>query len=278
MYFFLVSTYFILTENYWIGTSGGYENYERRRDFRAVSTLIHVTSLLLFSVLLLVFGLSMIHKLTPSSTLLSRNHPEFSSQIRILTRINTVLFICTVCFLLRVLFLGVTIYETLRFGSTGGFLGAISTLEWFIVAIWIPSIGPVILLLIYRLIIPSFVLVFQRLLMLTYAHYLYNVHIIDIQSLTFLYIMKTTKPTSSLAPRSAEHTNPIPRAFEIESNERMSQQISWYYEDNSQMEDGDSANDWTASSVTNVMQANRSYSADIWAFARLMKERGSTQS
>jgi hypothetical protein len=90
--------------------------------------------------------------------------------------------------------------------------------------------------------------------------------------------MKTTKPTSPLAPPTAQHINPIPRSYEIESSERLSQQMSWYYEDSSEFGDGDSVTTRTVSlSVTNVMQAGRSYSTDIvGTFARLMKESDST--
>jgi hypothetical protein len=128
-----------------VDVDGDIDNW-KERNIGLVTALVQATSLLLFSLLLLVFGLITIQKLKPSSTtlpLLSGNS-ESSLQIHIWTRINSVLVVCTACYLLRVWFITVLVYESLRFGRTAhGLTPALSNLVWFIVTFWIPSLGPV---------------------------------------------------------------------------------------------------------------------------------------
>lgn len=110
-------------------------------DYSVMNLLLVVTHslcLLILSCSMLWYGIRLQQKLGNSSL---KAIPGKNRKIAILVRINTVLFICCVCFFLRIIALGLLCTDIIL-GNT--FTDRkILLMGWFIISNWIPTCLPV---------------------------------------------------------------------------------------------------------------------------------------
>lgn len=104
---------------------------------------IHVVSLLAFTITLLIYGFHIKNKLSQSHNKQVINAVELKTKLQIILRINSVLNICCLCYLIRVTLLCWVIYDTLQFPNGNGVTDKIPLLLWFALTGWVPTVGPV---------------------------------------------------------------------------------------------------------------------------------------
>lgn len=121
--------------------SQGYEEYASHDLISVISITMHVVSLLAFTIILLVYGIHIKHKLSQGQTM---DQVDLNRKLTIILRINSVLNICCLCYLIRVILLCWVIYDTIQFeADSGGVTGHIPLVVWFFLTGWIPTVGPV---------------------------------------------------------------------------------------------------------------------------------------
>jgi hypothetical protein len=105
---------------------------------------MHVLSLLVFTLILLGYGIHIKHRLSQSYGRQTMDENDIKRKLAIILRINSVLNICCLCYLIRVILLCWVIYDTIQFeADSGGVTGHIPLILWFILTGWIPTVGPV---------------------------------------------------------------------------------------------------------------------------------------
>lgn len=112
---------------------------------------IHVVSLLAYTITLLIYGFHIKSKLSQSHRRQTINENELKTKLQIILRINSVLNICCLCYLIRVTLLCWVIYDTLQFPNGNGVTDQIPLLIWFALTGWTPTVGPVRLFLLFIL-------------------------------------------------------------------------------------------------------------------------------
>lgn len=123
------------------GMSNGYEEFASHDLISILTISMHVVSLLAFTIILLVYGLHIKHKLSQGQTM---NQVDLNRKLTIILRINSVLNVCCLCYLIRVILLCWVIYDTIQFkADSGGLTGHIPLVLWFFLTGWIPTVGPV---------------------------------------------------------------------------------------------------------------------------------------
>jgi hypothetical protein len=202
----------------------GYRD-ERTKVYVAV-LLIHVLSILVFSVVLLTYGFRISHKLAQSYEQKINFSQSFKEKIYLLFRINVVLSVCCFCYLLRAVLVAIIVYEELNDVTIINF----PNLLWFLLSAWIPTVCPVIprsLLLPSSLPPASLICLFVCVL----------------QGVFFLYIMKTTslsKPSRNLSSDVKESKTQLAPMGQgqgqgpwlgQDEEDPMVERYSWYYEE-----------------------------------------------
>jgi hypothetical protein len=123
------------------GMSHGYEEFASHDLISIITITMHVVSLLAFTIILLVYGMHIKHKLSQGQTM---DQVDLNRKLTIILRINSVLNICCLCYLIRVILLCWVIYDTIQFeADSGGVTGHIPLVLWFFLTGWIPTVGPV---------------------------------------------------------------------------------------------------------------------------------------
>lgn len=102
--------------------------------------LVHVFSLLVFSLILLLYGCHISHKITQSYSQKTVFLPAMKEKLYLVFRINVVLSICCLCYLLRAVLYALLVYEQFH---TAHYTDMPSVF-WFLLTAWIPTVGPVI--------------------------------------------------------------------------------------------------------------------------------------
>ena len=125
------------------GISKSYNEYSHL-DVLSVTTIsIHVISLLAFTISLLIYGFHIKNKLSQSHGRQTISENDLKTKLQIILRINYVLNICCVCYLIRVTLLCWVIYDTLQYKNENGVTDKIPLLLWFALTGWVPTVGPV---------------------------------------------------------------------------------------------------------------------------------------
>jgi hypothetical protein len=115
---------------------GGLDGFRDKTKAYVSALLIHALSLFVFSFVLLGYGFHISHKLSQSY----EQKPTLSKEkVYLLFRINLVLAVCCLCYLLRAVLFSILAYEELNNISV---IDPPSSL-WFLVSAWIPTVGPV---------------------------------------------------------------------------------------------------------------------------------------
>lgn len=105
---------------------------------------MHVLSLLAFTIILIIYGVHIKSKLSQSYGRQTLDQHDLNRKLALILRINYVLNICCLCYLIRVILLCWVIYDTIQFESdSGGVTGHIPLVLWFFLTGWIPTVGPV---------------------------------------------------------------------------------------------------------------------------------------
>jgi hypothetical protein len=224
-----------------VGLSDGYEEFASH-DIVSITTItMHVLSLLVFTLILLVYGIHIKQRLSQSYGRQTMDENDIKRKLAIILRINSVLNICCLCYLIRVILLCWVIYDTIQYESdSGGVTGHIPLILWFVLTGWIPTVGPVPICLPLSL-LNSLSLCLSLSLSLSLSVSLSLSLSLSVslclslclslslsrQSLIFLYIMKTTtvkKPRPDETAANIQSTNPS-------QHEGESSRYSWYYEE-----------------------------------------------
>lgn len=131
-----------------IGMSHGYEDFASHDIVSVITISMHVLSLLAFTIILLIYGVHIKNKLSQSYGGQTMDQHDLKRKLALILRINYVLNICCLCYLIRVILLCWVIYDTIQFESDSrGLTGHIPLVLWFFLTGWIPTVGPVIFLL-----------------------------------------------------------------------------------------------------------------------------------
>jgi uncharacterized iron-regulated membrane protein len=121
-----------------LGVRGSYAEY-MANDYGSYFLMIVVNSftLLLLSSGLYIYGLKLKNKLVNNNMWTPQ---EKKKKLNILVRINSVMAVCCLCFLLRVICLIGVFSDAIRHETL---TDTLTNTEWFVVSNFIPTIGPV---------------------------------------------------------------------------------------------------------------------------------------
>lgn len=108
------------------------------------TTLMHSLCLMLLSVSMLFYGIKLQLQLARSTV---KSAPGKTTKLSIILRINGMLTVCTVCFFLRVIVLGILCSDIIL--DTTYTDNKISTIAWYTMSNWIPTLIPVIKVILF---------------------------------------------------------------------------------------------------------------------------------
>lgn len=131
-----------------IGASSSFDKfYNNHRYLNFFIVLVNGLSLLYLSTKLFIYGNLFKQKLIRTD--LWNNQEDYGNKIHIVLRINSVLCLCCLCYLLRVALLTCLLYNLLISTNatdnvtTAGILRGLSFVTWTLLTNWIPNIVPV---------------------------------------------------------------------------------------------------------------------------------------
>lgn len=124
---------------FFIGLSHSFWTYQDDYWYiNLTTTLMHSICLMLLSVSMLFYGIQLQLKLARSTV---KSAPGKTTKSSIILRINGMLTICTVCFFLRVIVLGILCSDIIL--QTTYTDKQITSIAWYMMSNWIPTLIPV---------------------------------------------------------------------------------------------------------------------------------------